>query len=301
MRAILRGPLGERMLAAAIAIWGIDVLLVDVLNVVPMSFYWFGFRVDTDWLLFVPIIAAMSVILLRRTLNDWRTKEELSAEFEAARAMQERMVPPAADVKGYQIESAYFPARHVGGDFFRIMPADNGAVLVVVGDVSGKGLGAAMTVAALAGALDNEFSRSPGEVLEHLNRALLLRKGEGFVTCCAALLERSGKVRIANAGHLSPYTGGVDLPVEAALPLGLVDGVTYVETQLQIAEGEGLTFLSDGVVEAANSAGELFGFERTREISEKAANEIAEAAKAWGQNDDITVVSVRLVEVTGTA
>ena len=75
----------------------------------------------------------------------------------------------------------------------------------------------------------------------------------------------------------------------------------YAETLLQIAQGEGLTFLSDGVVEAANSAGELFGFERTREISEKAANEIAEAAKAWGQNDDITVVSVRLVEVTGAA
>ena len=158
-----------------------------------------------------------------------------------------------------------------------------------------------MTVAALAGALDNEFSRSPGEVLEHLNRALLLRKGEGFVTCCAALLERSGEVRIANAGHLSPYAGGVEVPVEAALPLGVVDGATYAETLSQIDEGEGLTFLSDGVVEAANSGGELFGFERTREISEKAANEIAEASKAWGQNDDITVVSVRLMEVIGAA
>ena len=165
-------------------------------------------------------------------------------------------------------------------------------MLVVVGDVSGKGLGAAMTVAAIAGALDNEFSRKPSEVLEHLNRALLSRKGEGFVTCCAALMERSGEVTIANAGHLSPYAGGLELLVEAELPLGVVGGTMYCETRLQLQTGQWLTFMSDGVVEATNPAGEMFGFERTRAISGDGPELIARAAMAFGQEDDITVVSV---------
>ena len=120
-------------------------------------------------------------------------------------------------------------------------------MLLVVGDVSGKGLGAAMTVAAIAGALDNEFSRRPGEVLEHLNRALLLRKGEGFVTCCAAFLEPTGSLTIANAGHLAPYAGGRELPIETDLPLGLAAEVSYTDKRLAIATHDALTFVSDGL------------------------------------------------------
>ena len=173
---LVQGPRETRALAATFAIWNVKLFASDVTKIVPLFFEWRGQRLDTDTLVLLGVIVTMCWLLLRRTWKNWLAKEELSAEFDAARAMQARMVPPAADVPGYRIESAYYPARHVGGDFFRIMAADNGALLVVVGDVSGKGLGAAMTVAALAGALDNEFSRSPGEVLEHLNRALLLRK-----------------------------------------------------------------------------------------------------------------------------
>ena len=95
---------------------------------------------------------------------------------------------------------------------------------------------------------------------------------------------------IANAGHPSPYCDGREVTVEAGLPLGVVAGVTYEES---VVQGERFTFVSDGVVEAENSRRELFGFDRTRESSTKSAREIAEAAKAWGQNDDITVVTVR--------
>ena len=163
---------------------------------------------------------------------------------------------------------------------------------MIVGDVSGKGLKAAMTVSAIAGALDNEFSRDPAEVLARLNRALLLHKRGGFVTCCAALIKPCGEVRIANAGHLAPYADGREVEVEPGLPLGVVPAIDYPETT---TTGSRFTFISDGVVEAENPRRELFGFDRTRDISGKSAQEIAEAAKAWGQNDDITVATIRRI------
>jgi sigma-B regulation protein RsbU (phosphoserine phosphatase) len=163
---------------------------------------------------------------------------------------------------------------------------------VVAGDVSGKGLDAAMVVATVIGALRNEFSRSPAEVLTHLNRSLLGRARGGFVTCVCALFHPDGCFQIANAGHLLPFLGGREIDLESNLPLGIVIDVAYLEVSMKIGE-ETLTFLSDGVVEAANTKGELFGFDRTRKISGKTAKEIAEAARAWGQNDDITVVTVR--------
>ena len=96
---------------------------------------------------------------------------------------------------------------------------------------------------------------------------------------------------VANAGHPAPYAGGCEVEVEAGLPLGVVGGVEYAESRLVL--GGQFVLVSDGVVEAENPKRELFGFDRTREISDKPAQQIAEAARAWGQNDDITVVTVR--------
>ena len=110
---------------------------------------------------------------------------------------------------------------------------------------------------------------------------------------CCARLEADGQVTIANAGHLAPYLDGVETQVENGLPLGLDPEAHYPETTLTLLPGSSLTILSDGVVEAENAQRELFGFDRTRDISSKPAQEIADAAKAWGQNDDITVVTVR--------
>jgi serine phosphatase RsbU (regulator of sigma subunit) len=100
----------------------------------------------------------------------------------------------------------------------------------------------------------------------------------------------NGEVRIANAGHLAPYSDGREVEVEAGLPLGVVADVEYPES---LTTGDRFTFLSDGVLEAANAAHELFGFERSRQISIQPAAAIAQAAQTWGQNDDITVVTVR--------
>ena len=234
---------------------------------------------------------AMTGILLNRFTRVAVVGERLTGELEAARQVQELLLPASSvALDGYAIESRYLPANEVGGDFYQIRPLADGCVLVVVGDVSGKGLKAAMLVSVAIGILRNEKSTSPGAILGALNDGLTGHTGGGFVTCCCARFDADGQVTLANAGHPSPYTDGREVAVEAGLPLGVMAGVEYEES---VVRGERFTFVSDGVVEAENAQRELFGFDRTHEISTKSAQEIAEAAKAWGQNDDITVVTVR--------
>jgi serine phosphatase RsbU (regulator of sigma subunit) len=180
----------------------------------------------------------------------------------------------------------------VGGDFFQFAPIDGGGLLVLVGDVSGKGLRAAMLVSLIVGAFRNRHSDQPGEILGELNAVLAGQMDGGFVTACCARFELSSGLAIANAGHPAPYCDAREAEVEAGLPLGLVRDASYQES---VAPGNRFTFVSDGVVEAENAQRQIFGFDRTREISTRPAAEVAEAARAWGQNDDITVVTVRRV------
>jgi phosphoserine phosphatase RsbU/P len=234
---------------------------------------------------------ALAGLLVQRAWQGWREGDTLRVEFEAAREVQEQLVAPAVDLPGFKIGSAYAPAKKVGGDFFRVIPESGGGVLVVVGHVSGKGLKAAMTVGAIMGALRDYPSRRPTEVLAHLNR-VLYGQVSGFVTCCATLIASDGTMTLANAGNPAPYRNGEEMAVEPGLPLGMLGEVSYAETRYQIAVGDQLTFVSDGVVEATNTQGELYGFERTRAISKQTANAIAEAARQFGQEDDITVVTL---------
>jgi serine phosphatase RsbU (regulator of sigma subunit) len=147
-----------------------------------------------------------------------------------------------------------------------------------------------MLVSLAIGILRTAKSPSPAGLLTALNDGLAGRAGGGFITCCCARFDVDGAVTLANAGHPSPYADGRELEVDAGLPLGVLAGAEYGES---MATGERFTFVSDGVVEAENASRELFGFDRTREISTKPAAEIAAAAKDWGQTDDITVVTVR--------
>lgn len=239
----------------------------------------------------IPSILVFIVVLASQFRRVHHEHDDLTADMQAARVVQRRLVPERIPpVAGFQFAAAYLPAKEVGGDFYRIFAVEGGAILVVVGDVSGKGLMAAMTVSVLMGAMEAMRSRRPGEFLAELNNVAKAHLESGFVTCCAALITPSGDMTIANAGHPAPYCDGREAEVEAGLPLGIVPGVAYAES---VMHGERFTFVSDGVVEAENAQRELFGFDRTRDISSKPAQEIAEAAKAWGQNDDITVVTVR--------
>jgi len=255
----------------------------------PFSVSYFG-------LAFFLAEIALFIMLGQRAWAAWRAQDELRAEFEAARQVQEHLVAPAVDVPGFKIESVYAPAKQVGGDFFRVLPGTDGSVLVVVGDVSGKGLKAAMTVSAVMGALPVCWVRNPAGVLAHLNRALY-GQVDGFATCCVSLIEKDGSMTLANAGNPAPYRNGEEMAVEAGLPLGILAEASYEETHYTIAAGDRLTFVSDGVVEATNAKGELYGFERTRAISAEPAERVAKAAQDFGQEDDITVLTIARLQV----
>ena len=234
---------------------------------------------------------AMAILMNQRSARLLVDRQRLGREMESAAEVQALMLtslPATGDA--YQIEPIYLPASEVGGDFYQLLDRADGSRVVLVGDVSGKGLKAAMLVSATIGMLRREQSSSPGAILAGLNDGLAGHVGGGFVTCCCARFAPDGAVTIANAGHPAPYCDGREVAMEAGLPLGVVRGTEYAES---VERGKQFTFVSDGVVEAENAQRELFGFDRTREISTKSAQEIAEAAKAWGQNDDITVVTVR--------
>jgi serine phosphatase RsbU (regulator of sigma subunit) len=206
---------------------------------------------------------------------------------------------PAMD--RYAVEAVYVPAREVGGDFFQVIPCPDGSLLVVIGDVSGKGIPAAMVVALVVGTLRTatEFTTSPAKLLKILNDRLLGRLRSGFATCLVARISPAGELTVANAGHLSPYLNGEELTLEPQVPLGIVESPFWREEHWRLTPTDRLTFLSDGVVEARGESGELFGFDRTKEISGQPAQSIADAARAFGQDDDITVLSVRLEAVSG--
>jgi serine phosphatase RsbU (regulator of sigma subunit) len=253
---------------------------------------------------FLTQISILAILVLRfaRTRSD---EERHASELEAARAVQQVLVPEKTlEVPGFRIESVYKPAGQVGGDFFQIMPMADGALLVVIGDVSGKGMPAAMTVALLVGTLRTlaHYMQSPGEILAAMNVRMVGRSSGGFTTCLALHLTRDGKVTAANAGHLAPYCGGAEKEIENGLPLGLSPHTTYPESHFTQNENEQLTLVTDGVVEARGKDGELFGFARTLEISCSAADAIARTAQDFGQDDDISVISVtRLGQGDGAA
>jgi len=243
-------------------------------------------------------LMAIAVLMFFRFTRVSREQMRVGAELNAAREMQRRLVPEHLPViAGYAIEAAYFPAEEVGGDFYQVLDAQAGAKLVLVGDVSGKGLKAAMTGTLAMGALRALATEGlgPGALLMRLNRQLAETREEGFITCVCAEVSPQGEVMLANAGHLPPYRNGEEMTLEPDLPLGILAEEKYAEHGFRLEPGDQLTLLSDGVVEARDAHGALFGFERTRAISGQAAGAIAQAALAYGQEDDITVLTLTRV------
>jgi Stage II sporulation protein E (SpoIIE) len=237
-------------------------------------------------------LGIITILMLRRFMQGQQQRQQWKLEMEQARQVQSLLIPATApSTPGFAVESVYLPAQSVGGDFFQVQPGEDGSLLVVMGDVSGKGLKAAMTVSTIVGALRGCSIRQPAQVLAYLNRVLAGKIG-GFVTCCVALIAAEGSMTIANAGHLSPYRNGEELAIQGGLPLGILAEGSYREITYPLAPGDRLIFVSDGVVEATNEKRELFGFARTQQISVQPAQTIAEIAQNFGQEDDISVVSV---------
>ena len=238
---------------------------------------------------------AVLVILVRRYARSRQEEERLESELEAARAVQSVLIPTdVPSIPGFAVETVYRPASQVGGDFFQIIPIPVGGALIAIGDVSGKGMPAAMTVSLLVGTLRTLawYTQSPAEILAAMNRRMLSRSHGGFTTCLVLRLNPDGSLILANAGHIAPYIDGREIESENGLPLGLDANAEYPETTVHLQTGAQLTLLTDGVVEARNSTGELLGFERTRQLSTQTAQQVAHAAQSFGQEDDITVLTL---------
>jgi hypothetical protein len=255
----------------------------------PFTIYW-------NNLFDLLAMMALGLALVIRFTRSAERDERLSAELDAARRVQAQLVPlslPA--VINLRFDAAYLPAAEVGGDFYQVIPQPSGATLIVIGDVSGKGLKAAMTGTLVIGALRSLALEelSPAQILTRLNAQLAAASNGGFITCLCARIEAEGNLILANAGHLAPYCNGEEIQLESGLPLGIAPDASYGESTIFLAPNDQLTFLSDGVVEARNLQGELFGFDRTAAISTQSADEIAVAAQSFGQEDDITVLVVQ--------
>jgi hypothetical protein len=239
---------------------------------------------------------AMAFVMFFRFTRVSREQARTAAELDAAREIQQRLVPPVLPkVQGYTLEAAYLPANEVGGDFYQVLGQPDGSTLLVVGDVSGKGLKAAMTGALAIGAIRTLCQQcvSPASLLTALNQQLLESQETGFVTCLCARMSANGEAMFSNAGHLAPYLNGAEVAIESGLPLGITSAAQYTQTIVRLDPEDSLTLLSDGILEARTSGGELFGFERTRDLSSSSAAQIAAVAQAFGQEDDITVLTVR--------
>jgi len=195
-------------------------------------------------------------------------------------------------VRGFSIQAVYKPAGEVGGDFFQILPTRDGGVLVAIGDVSGKGLPAAMAVSLLVGTLRTlaHYTQSPGEILGSMNIRMLARSSGGFTTCLVLRVDVDGTLTVANAGHLAPYLNGSELQLQNGLPLGIAADSSYEESVSHLTIAERVTLITDGIVEARNKSGELYGFDRAASLAKEDAESIAQTAQEFGQEDDITVI-----------
>jgi serine phosphatase RsbU (regulator of sigma subunit) len=267
---------------------------------VPTSFFPFGVAITVTQIATTLSLVIITVLLLRRFLHGQREREQWKLEIEQARQVQNVLIPEALPVvPGFTLESEYRPAQQVGGDFFQIIQRADNTILIVIGDVSGKGLKAAMLVSLIVGAIRMaaETTREPMAVLQALNRRLRGRMEGHFATCMVACISPDGETVIANAGHLPPYLNGREVAIGGSLPLGMIETAEFEQTRFILQPGDRLTLMTDGIVEAQNEKRELFGFARMGELmrQDKSAQEIAATAQAFGQEDDITVLTIQRV------
>jgi hypothetical protein len=282
------------------------VLLVFVANYqremrlihIPISFPILGFDVALGTIATVVSLLIITVMLLNRFFLSQRQKEVWKLEIQQAQHVQQILIPnKLPEIPGFTIDSEYRPAREVGGDFFQVLPGDvPGSILIVVGDVTGKGMQAGMLVAVIVGALRGAalHSSDPVQMMHEVNVQLCERQ-HASATCQIVYIDAMGNATLANAGQLPPYLNGKEMEMEGALPLGTIAEADHSVTTFTMHPGDSLILMSDGIVEAQNARGDLFGFDRINELLQKrtTAADIATAAQDFGQEDDILVLQVR--------
>jgi serine phosphatase RsbU (regulator of sigma subunit)/predicted ester cyclase len=253
---------------------------------------------------------------MRRRLERERIeRERIEQELRVARRIQQASLPEEVpEPEGWQITPYYQPAREVGGDFYDFHLLSEGRVGLVVGDATGKGVPAALVMSTTCGMLQSAAralgSSSPGEVLAQVNETLVARIPTNmFVTCFYAVLDpEDGTLRYANAGHDPPHVRRSDAAADElrarGMPLGLMAGMGYEEEEASLSEGESVLFYSDGLVEAHDPKGEMFGFPRLRALVTEHGEEgylgeflleelYSFVGEGWEQEDDITLLTLR--------
>lgn len=261
------------------------------------AFSLFGFNISLGTASTMLSLLLITTMLSRRFLQAQRQKVQWRLEVEQARQVQQVLIPKKLpQVPGLTIESEYRPAHEVGGDFYQILPGGaDGSVLLVVGDVTGKGLRAGMLVALIVGVVQTAAKINPDPlfVLNTLNERLCER-AHSSSTCLILRIASDGEVTIINAGHLPPYLNGTPIQMEGALPLGTLPGADFSMASFRLADADTIMLMSDGIAEAQDEHGALFGFERIDQMLQQpiSARELATAAQNFGQEDDILVLRI---------
>jgi len=257
--------------------------------------------------------------LVRQQQQEAQERERIEQELRVARLIQQTLLPKTLpELPGYDVAAYYQPAREVGGDFYDFLDLEDGRMGFVVGDVTDKGVPAALVMATTRTMLRAAAQRldTPGEVLKRVNDVLVQEIPPNmFVTCLYAILEReSGRLIYANAGHDLPYrrragrSEGAEELRARGMPLGLMPGMGYEEKEILLEKGESILFYSDGLVEAHDAHREMFGFPRLQGLvgthrsggSSLVSFLLSELSRFtgedWEQEDDITLVTLERSE-----
>jgi serine phosphatase RsbU (regulator of sigma subunit)/predicted ester cyclase len=271
-----------------------------------------GGKIAEEW---APSMGLSELLRRQRLEQEISERARIEQELRVARRIQQASLPPEVpELEGWQITPYYQPAREVGGDFYDFHPLSEGRLGLVVGDATGKGVPAALVMSTTLGMLQAvsealDSSSSPGEVLVRVNETLLSRIPPNmFVTCFYAILEpESGSLTYANAGHDLPYlhrNGEAEELRARGMPLGLMPGRGYEEKKTILEAGKSALFYSDGLVEAHDPKGEMFGFPRLRALVAEHAPErslgdflmeelYSFVGEGWEQEDDITLLTLK--------
>jgi serine phosphatase RsbU (regulator of sigma subunit) len=308
-----RLDLSRWLLAVAAFLSGmLSVVRIGLLQGSRFTHWTIGDKLNSPWFLingngFTPQTVANTLLLVAIIYAVFRYMQEtlrhqgaLEQELKSARELQQILIPETLpELAGFSLTSAYRPAQEVGGDFFQIIPLEGesaGSTLILLGDVSGKGLKAAMTVSLIVGAARTaaRFAPGPADVLAELNTRLHGRMQGGFTTCLAMRLSPEGECTMASAGHPGPFLNQHRLELPGALPLGVLANPGYKEETITLREGDNFSLYTDGLLEARNPSGEIFSFERLDALFSARPNaaEATEAAVNFGQDDDITVLTL---------
>ncbi len=290
------GPTGTEMIFTAIVIHRIS-----------------GGKIAEEW----SESGGLQELTQRRLEQEMRERERIEQELRVARSIQQASLPKEVpELEGWEISPLYRPAREVGGDFYDFHPLSDGRLGLVVGDATGKGVPAALMMSTTCGmlrAVAQSSDHSPGEVLERVNEALCPNIAPNmFVTCFYGVLDPAGgHLTYANAGHNLPCCRHENLATELrarGMPLGLMPGMSYEENETTLELGDSVLFYSDGLVEAHNPQGEMFGTPRLRSLLAEPARGAKDltaillkelgrfTGEGWEQEDDVTLLVLRWSE-----